>query len=104
MDAVVVLVVELVDRSILDGERMDKKLNTKPRKRFINKACDWPLCSTSLRSVLDKMPKAQMKMDVARIFTEAAAEALAVDEAGDVKTALKNVKRKASDRIDATLR
>jgi len=53
---------------------------------------------------LDKMPKAQMKMDVARIFTEAAAEALAVDEAGDVKTALKNVKKKASDRVDDTLR
>jgi len=60
--------------------------------------------SISLRSVSDKMPKAQMKMDVARIFTEAAAEALAVDEAGDVKTALKNVKKKASDRIDNTLK
>lgn len=53
---------------------------------------------------MDRMPKAQMKMDVARIFAEAAAEALAVDETGDVKTALKDVKKKAGDRVDNTLR
>lgn len=49
------------------------------------------------------MSKAGKKMQVAKILLDAAAEALSVDEAGDVDQDLKRVKEKADRKIDQAL-
>lgn len=55
------------------------------------------------RSVLNRMPRVQTKMDVAEILTKAAAEVLALDVTKDVKGPIEKVKDKVSKKIDAVL-
>lgn len=83
--------------------KQDEKPKTKPGKRFINKTCHSGTQSFDIGSVSNKMPRIQMKRDVATILTKAAAEVLALDESKDVKGPIEKVKDKVSKKIDAVL-